>query len=70
MYFKDYYDNRRRKGKFVGKKKCIYLDPEVPLRSIKANIITNPVEAFGQSGFLVYNCENRIFWLIPELWTK
>lgn len=70
VFFKDYYDGRRKNGKIVEKKKCIYLNPEASTRSIEANIIANPVKALEESGFFVYNCEKRVFSLIPGLWAK
>ena len=65
---KKYYENRRKQGQIVEKKKSIYLNANVTDEEVRQNLIANPIKAITESGFFFFNQENQELIFSPELW--
>lgn len=51
-YFIYFYENRRKKGLIVEKKKCIYLRGDFTRNDVMRNIFSNPFKRFEDMGFM------------------
>lgn len=51
-YFIYYYEDRRKKGLLVEKKKCIYLRGDYTRKEVMQNIFNNPFKRFEDMGFM------------------
>ena len=69
QYFRAFYNDRRSKGLQAEKKKCIYQRVDITDQQIEGNIISNPVKALVESGFFFYNEKDRLFSILPEIWS-
>ena len=66
-YFEKFYQQRRKIGLPVERKKCIYQNPNVTLNQIIANLISNPIKALVESGFFEYSSDAGLFSLCTDL---
>jgi superfamily II DNA or RNA helicase len=51
-YFVYFYEDRRKKGITVEKKRCIYLNGNYTRNDVKNNILSNPFKRFADMGFM------------------
>lgn len=68
-YFLNFYRDRKSKGLQAEKKKCIYLQDDITMDQIMANLIANPVKALVASGYFFYNKEDQVFSVSPDIWS-
>lgn len=69
--FRDYYVQQIRAGQSLERSSSLMVDPlEVSDQAIKRLIITNPLERFLIKNFIVYDPDNGILQIAPQLWRE
>ena len=70
QFFRQYYDDRRSRGLKVEKGNTIFADPGAATRSMRRNIIDNPVRALKSGGYFTYDSRNEMLSLRHFVWSK
>lgn len=66
-FFRNFYEDRRKKGQKIEKKNCIYQNPNTSDEMIADNILANPVKALLKSGYFEYSPNNQEFRIIKRI---
>ena len=69
-YFIYFYENRRKKGLIVEKKKCIYLRGDYTRNEVMKNIFSNPFKRFEDMGFMKRSKDLEYVEFNKNIWNK
>jgi len=69
-YFINFYENRRKKGLIVEKKKCIYLSGNYTRNEVMRNIFSNPFKRFEDMGFVKRSKDIEYVEFNKHIWNK
>ncbi len=69
-YFIYFYEDRRKKGLTVEKKKCIYLNGDYTRSDVKNNILSNPFKRFADMGFMRQSKDLEYVEFSRNIWNK
>jgi len=69
-YFIYFYENRRKKGIIVEKKKCIYLGEQYTRKEVMQNIMSNPFKRFEDMGFMKRSKDLEYVEFNKYVWNK
>lgn len=69
-YFIYFYEDRRKKGLVVEKKKCIYLRGDYTRKEVMQNIFNNPFKRFEDMGFMKRRNDIEYVEFNKNIWSK
>lgn len=69
-YFIYFYEDRRKKGLTVEKKKCIYLRSDYTRKEVMNNIFSNPFKRFEDMGFMKRSKDLEYVEFNKNIWSK
>jgi superfamily II DNA or RNA helicase len=69
-YFIYFYEDRRKKGLIVEKKKCIYLKGDYTRKDVMQNIFNNPFKRFEDMGFMKRSRDLEYVEFNKNIWNK
>lgn len=70
LFFRQYYDNRRSRKPRAEKKNTIFDGPDASSKSLRKNIIDNPVRELKSGGYFSYDSRNEMIRLRYFVWSK
>ncbi|WP_313370221.1 DEAD/DEAH box helicase [Sedimentibacter sp.] len=69
-YFICFYEDRRKKGLIVEKKKCIYLRTDYTRNEVMQNVFSNPFKRFEDMGFMKRSRDIEYVEFNKNIWNK
>ncbi len=69
-YFIYFYENRRKKGLVVEKKRCIYLRGDYTRNDVMRNIFSNPFKRFEDMSFMKRSKDLEYVEFNKNIWSK
>lgn len=69
QFIRDYYNERRKQGMIVEKKKSLYQNTDISDEQIRSNLLSNPIKVLAESDFFFFNPETQELSMSPEIWS-
>ena len=69
-FFIYFYEDRRKKGVIVEKRKCIYLRTDYTRNEVMRNIFSNPFKRFEDMGFMKRSRDIEYVEFNKNIWNK
>lgn len=69
-YFINFYENRRKNGFIVEKRKCIYLRGDYTRNDVMRNVFSNPFKRFEDMGFMKRSKDLEYVEFNKNIWNK